>query len=56
LDPAGSKRKVNTSRCVPEVPATARANSFNEVYVGENRIFYALDRLRDELHILALTN
>jgi hypothetical protein len=30
---------------VPQVPSTARANSVNDVYVDENRIIYAVDRL-----------
>jgi hypothetical protein len=40
---------------VPEVPPTARANSVNDVYVDENRIVYAVDRLKGGLYILELT-
>ena len=40
---------------VPEVPPTARANSVNDVYVDENRIIYAIDRLKGGLYILELT-
>jgi len=40
---------------VPQVPSTARANSVNDVYVDENRIAYALDRLKGGLYILELT-
>jgi hypothetical protein len=39
---------------VPEVPPTARANSVNDVYVDENRIVYAVDRLKGGLYILEL--
>ena len=40
---------------VPQVPSTARANSVNDVYVDENRIIYAVDRLKGGLYILELT-
>jgi hypothetical protein len=40
---------------VPQIPATARANSVNDVYVDENRIIYAIDRLKGGLYILELT-
>jgi len=40
---------------VPQVPATAPANSVNDVYVDENRIIYAADRLKGGLYILELT-
>lgn len=40
---------------VLEVPPTARANSVNDVYVDENRIVYAVDRLKGGLYILELT-
>ena len=40
---------------VPQVPPTARANSVNDVYVDENRIVYAVDRLKGGLYILELT-
>jgi hypothetical protein len=40
---------------VPEVPSTARANSVNDVYVDENRIIYAIDRLKGGLYILEMT-
>jgi hypothetical protein len=40
---------------VPVVPPTARANSVNDVYVDENRIVYAVDRLKGGLYILELT-
>ena len=40
---------------MPQVPATARANSVNDVYVYENRIVYAVDRLKGGLYILELT-
>jgi len=40
---------------VPQVPATARANSVNDVYVDEKRIVYAIDRLKGGLYILELT-
>jgi hypothetical protein len=40
---------------VPQVPPTARANSVNDVYVDENRIIYAVDRLKGGLYILEMT-
>ena len=40
---------------VPQIPPTARANSVNDVYVDENRIIYAIDRLKGGLYILELT-
>ena len=40
---------------MPDVPPTARANSVNDVYVDENRIIYAIDRLKGGLYILELT-
>jgi hypothetical protein len=40
---------------VPQKPPTAPANSVNDVYVDENRIIYAVDRLKGGLYILELT-
>ncbi|MBI2872627.1 MAG: hypothetical protein HYY00_05490 [Chloroflexi bacterium] len=39
---------------VPKVPEGARANSVNDVYVDENRLLYAVDRLKGGLYILEL--
>ena len=39
----------------PSRPPTAPANSVNDVYVDENRIVYAVDRLKGGLYILELT-
>ena len=40
---------------VLQIPAKAKANSVNDVYVDENRIIYAIDRLNGGLYILELT-
>ena len=37
---------------VPRIPEGARANSVNDIYVDENRLIYAVDRLKGGLYIL----
>ena len=40
---------------IPEIPATADANSINDVHVDENGIMYVVDRIKGGLYILELT-
>lgn len=54
-DTANPHQPKEVAHFVPEVPPTARANSVNDVYVDENRIVYAVDRLKGGLYILELT-
>ena len=37
---------------VPQVPEGASANGVNDVYVDENRLIYAVDRIAGGLYIL----
>ena len=40
---------------VPQIPPQVPANAINDLYVDENRIIYAVDRLKGGLYILELT-
>ncbi len=55
FDTANPYQPKEVAHFVPQTPATAQANSVNDVYVDENRIIYAIDRLKGGLYILELT-
>ena len=55
FDIANPFRPEEVAYFVPPIPQGARANSINDVYVDENRLIYAVDRLEGGLYILELT-
>ena len=46
---------VEVASFIPSIPSNARANGVNDVYVDENRVIYAIDRLKGGLYIMEMT-